>query len=77
MMIKIIPQSEWGNIPMQCTNCHSDNDIKLISIENNNMDKSIMPLCRDCRKYLLELLICDAESKADTGNSNSNNEERK
>lgn len=75
MMIKIIRQTDEDIALLQCTNCHSDNDVKIISLQYDGFSKNMIPLCRDCRKYLLELLLCDAESKADTGNSNSNNEE--
>lgn len=76
-MIKIVEQNNKSIATLQCTNCHGNNDVKIISLQYDNFSKNIIPLCRECRSYLLKLLICDAESKADTGNSNSNNEERK
>ncbi len=59
-MIKI--ESQNKGMPLWCANCKSEYDVKLISLQNSEIDRNIIPLCRDCRKNLMELLMCDLES---------------
>lgn len=73
-MIKLTEQTRTRG-RLICTNCQNKADVKIISIQHDDGSSNIIPLCRDCRAYLMELLLCDVEGKADSSNSNSNNEE--
>ncbi|WP_307222374.1 hypothetical protein [Pectinatus haikarae] len=60
-MMKIEKQNK--GMPLWCANCKSEHDIKIISLQNAEIDKTIIPLCKDCCKQLMELLMCDLGGK--------------
>lgn len=62
-MIKIVEQNNKSIATLQCTNCHGNTDVKIISLQYDNFSKNIIPLCRECRSYLLKLLICDMKGE--------------
>lgn len=56
-MIKI--ENQYKGMPLWCANCKSEYDVKLISFQNSEIDRNIIPLCVDCRETLLRLLCID------------------
>lgn len=59
-MIEIIKEKyKWE--ALNCANCQSDHDVKIINLQYDEHSGSMIYLCRECRKKLMELLICEQE----------------
>lgn len=60
-MIEILKEKyKWA--ALNCVNCQSNDDVKILRLQYEDQSGSVIPLCRDCRAKLMQLLICDANS---------------
>lgn len=61
-MIEILKEKyKWA--ALNCVNCQSNDDVKIINFQYDEHSGSMIYLCADCRKYLLKLLISEQEEK--------------